>query len=473
MKPNPHFLAATLAALAALSLARTAPAQDAAPTDAAPPAPAAAPAKGAAAPEVEPPHITPGPGITLEQALRLADERNLTLEAARAEVEKARAQLKQSYALVLPAVQGSLTLLERDHDDTADFGTMSLVLSPRENLSGALEAGMTLINAQSWLTIGAAKKGVEAARLAVEDGRQQLLAGVSLAFYYALMSRSLFDLYEEQVRSAQHHLDVSKARYAAGTGLKIDVIRAETDLQSARTDLLKAVTAYDKARDALGELIGSADLPEPVETAIVAPPAGSDEEILRGAVSKRSDLAAQRAIVGALEKSLDAAWMQFLPTLTMGWQLQYQFTELGDMSSTDRSRWAFVFTLSVPIFNWFRYGDLDARRAALRQAMIQADDKSAKLGLEVRNARRDYFTALSASEIAERQVALAREGLALVEASYGAGTGTSLDVTDARRTQSAANVNLVATRLQAQIALLSLLRAAGQEMGGVAAAPAP
>jgi outer membrane protein TolC len=436
---------------------------------------------------IEMPTITPGPEMTLDVALRKADARNLTLEVARVEVEKAEAQLKQAYALVLPGIQAKLTLMHRDHEDSFNFadslppdlldmlggGAMSdTVIMPQQDLKGVLEAGMTLINAQSWFTIGAAKKGVEAARLAIEDGRQLLLLGVSQAFYVAMMTRSLIGLYEEQIRSSQHHLDVARARYEAGTGLRIDVIRAETELESARQDLFKAHFSFDNARDTLGELTGSDDLPLPVETALATAPPGDDRTLVEAASASRSDLAAKRAIIGAMEKQLDASWMQFLPTVDVGWQLQYQFTKPGDMGSADRSRWALVFTLSVPIYNHFRYGDLDYKRAALKQAMIDEEDKASHLGLEVRSARRDYLSALSANAIAERQVALAGEALTLIEASYEAGTGTSLDVTDARRTISAANVNLITTRLKAQIALLALLRAAGRDMQTVAAAPA-
>jgi len=434
---------------------------------------------------IEMPPITPGPAMTLDDALRKADQRNLTLEVARVEVDKAAAQLKQAYALVLPGIQAKMTLMHRDHEDAFSFGDSlppelasamgdvpATVIAPQQDLTGVLEAGMTLINAQSWFTIGAAKKGVEAARLAVEDGRQLLLLGVSQAFYVAMMTRSLIDLYEEQIRSTQHHLDVARARYEAGAGLRIDVIRAETELESARQDLLKAHFSFDNARDTLGELTGSDDLPLPVEAALAAAPAGDDAALVKAASASRSDLAAKRAIIGAMEKQLDAAWMQFLPTVDVGWQLQYQFTKPGDMGSDDRSRWALVFTLSVPIYNHFRYGDLDYKRAALSQAMIDEENKASHLGVEVRSARRDYLSALSANAIAERQVALAREALTLIEASYEAGTGTSLDVTDARRTISAANVNLITTRLKAQIALLALLRAAGRDMQTVAAPPA-
>jgi len=169
-------------------------------------------------------------------------------------------------------------------------------------------------------------------------------------------------------------------------------------------------------------------------------------------------------MIGFMEKQLDASWMQFIPTLDVGWQLQYQFTEMAQMGSTDRSRWALVFTLSVPIYNQFRYGDLDYKRASLRQAVLREEDASRNLAAEVRKARRDYLTKLSSAEIAERRIRLADEALKLVEASFAAGTGTSLDVTDARKTVAAANLNTVITRLEAQVALLVLLRNVGWNM---------
>jgi outer membrane protein TolC len=182
------------------------------------------------------------------------------------------------------------------------------------------------------------------------------------------------------------------------------------------------------------------------------------------AVSERAQIRAKEQMIELMDRQLDASWMQLLPTLDMAWGLDYQFTEPGDLGSPDRSRWAFIFTLTVPIYNHYRYGDLDYKRAALKQAMLDREDAEANLGQDVRKLRRDYLTALSSVETAERQAVLAAEGLVLVEASYEAGTGTSLDVTDARRTKTAADFNLAQQQLEAQIALIQLLNAIGQDM---------
>jgi outer membrane protein TolC len=266
------------------------------------------------------------------------------------------------------------------------------------------------------------------------------------------------------VRSAAHHLRIAKARLDAEVGLRIDVIRAETDLAVAHQALLEAHKEHDNLRDMLGWLTDSDGLPLPVETSAPAAPAASQEELERRAVAERSDLAARQAMVELASKQLDASWMQFLPTLDVGWGLDYQFTKPGDLGSQDRSRWALVFTLSVPLYNHFRYGDLDYKRAVLMQAQLQRDQEAHTATRQVREAHRDWLNAVNEVEIAERQLALAGEALALTQASYEAGTGTSLEVTDARSRRIMAEANAVGKRIAVSTALLDLLQAVGTDV---------
>jgi outer membrane protein TolC len=300
--------------------------------------------------------------------------------------------------------------------------------------------------------------------MSIEQARRQILLAVAQAYYMALMAGSLIEMYETQVTSTAHHLEVAKARFDAGAGLRIDVIRAVTDLEEAHQSLLSAHLSFDNARDALAVLTGTKGLPMPSETPPIIAPGGSDKELADQAVRQRPDIALKRLMVDIFEKQLDESWMQFLPKLDAAWQMQYQFTKPGDMGSEDRSRWVALLTLSVPLYNQFRYGDLDYKRASLRQAMRQNQEAEQNASLQVREARRDYLTSLSSVDIAENQEKLAQEALLLVQASYNAGTGSSLDVTDAHRTASAALINLATKRLQSQISLLALLNALGKDM---------
>ena len=64
-------------------------------------------AAAAAAPE--------GEAISLAQALKVTDERNINLQAARIELEKVQADLYWAWSTLLPTARGTLTFTHNDH----------------------------------------------------------------------------------------------------------------------------------------------------------------------------------------------------------------------------------------------------------------------------------------------------------------------------------------------------------------------
>ncbi|RLA38408.1 MAG: hypothetical protein DRR06_20785, partial [Gammaproteobacteria bacterium] len=69
------------------------------------------------------PELTPGKPLSLAEAIAAADDRNLTLNSARLEIEKAEAQLSQAWGLVIPVAQGGVQYIRNDHEDTFNLGT--------------------------------------------------------------------------------------------------------------------------------------------------------------------------------------------------------------------------------------------------------------------------------------------------------------------------------------------------------------
>ncbi|MBN2672014.1 MAG: TolC family protein [Deltaproteobacteria bacterium] len=447
-----------------------------------------------AATELEAPVITPGPPITLAEALQRAEEQNLDMQSAALEIEKAKAGLSKSWGLVLPYVQGKVEYTHMDHADVMDLGaslsdsmqpivnallngglmtvdealamadTDPLLANPQEKLTAALQVMMPLVNPEAWLHIQTAKKGVEVATLSIENAKRQILLGTAQAYFMVLTTRDLIDFYFSQMKTTQEQLRVANARFNSGKAMRIDVIRAETDFEQARQSLLSASLSYDNARDTLGQLLGMEGLPQPADTPLLATPQGDDTSLQQRAASLRTDMKVNAARLELLQRQKKAVYGQFLPKLDMMWQGSYQFTELPDMGSDDRSRWALMFTLTIPLYNHYRYAELDEKRAAIRQAQLNMENTEQKASLAVRKARRDYANALIQVATAEKQAALAEEGVTLTDAAYRNGRGTSLDVTLARQTHIAAGLNLTTSQLKAQLALLSLLDAIGEDI---------
>jgi len=429
------------------------------------------------------PVVTPGPAVTLAEALRAADERNLTLAATRQEIAKAEAQLEQAWGSLLPIVNGQLGYTRNDHADTLSLldnlpaglkaaalasgpPPADLVVRRQDDVRAGATATLPLVSPPAWLGIGAARLGVEVATLTVENARQQLLFAVAQAFWMAHINLELVGIQESQLKAALHHRDVARARMEAGDAMRIDVVRAETEVEGTRQDLLSAHLALDNARDALATLMASKELPLPVTPPSLQLPA---EGALTETIAARPDVRSARASAQLAGRMVDVSWMQFLPSLGLSGQYSYLFSKPPDLGSSDRSRWSAMLVLSVPIYSELRHADLDSKRASLAQASLHEADLLAGAELEVRKAHRDYLASLNTEETAERQAALTREALALTESAYVNGASTSLDMTDAQRTNRTAELNAVAQRLRSQMALLTLMRV----MGGRAESLAP
>ena len=400
--------------------------------------------------------------IGLDEALEEADSRNLSLVEIRMEIEKADVSIKQAWSGVMPTAQAEMQYVRADHADVVDFSGQSIEVNPANTLTGGLAVNLPLVNASIWQGIKISKSGKELAGLSVEELKKTVLFSTAKAYYTALMSGALVDLYKAQIRSTHHHLTVAEQKLKAGSGLRIDVLRASIDLEKAEKSLSNARLALATACDALGVLVGEDTLVRPKPSAELRPLSDDENALFEQAQKSRLDLAVQRKNVEVAEEQIGAAWRVLLPSLNLSWNGSYKFTDPGAMGDTDNSRWYLYLNLVVPLFNYGNYPQITGGKVAKRQAEVKIERLMQNMGREVRQAHREYQTSLIDASSAERQWELAEETLKIAETAFEAGAGTSLEVTDARQTSLEAEVNLVSTKLKTQLALLTLLETVGE-----------
>ncbi|MBN2716114.1 MAG: TolC family protein [Deltaproteobacteria bacterium] len=412
--------------------------------------------------------ITPGPSMTLKEALAATDQRNTSLQAMRLELERAQIQISATWAGLLPHASAQLQYTHADHDDTADMGGASIVTRRQDDLSGNLTASISLVNLQAWRNVGIARQAKELTRFNVEEMRREMLLATSQAYYLAEVSHSLVDMYAEQVHSAKEQLDVAQKKVHAGAGLRLDEIRAENDLADAIQEYEDALLSLDTSRDTLATLTGTDGLPLPKASPDLLSPSGDAKGMIDAAKGQRPDLAAKKAAIELAEKQVASARSAFVPTLSAGWQGSYQITEPADMGDTDRSRWSTFLTLDIPLFNGSNIITTQNAKVDLRQATIEEEDAKREESKEIRQGYREYLSAVNQVHNSQRKVVLAREGLKLAATAYKAGSGSSLDVTEARRSVVTAEVSLATARLQSKVSLAALYNALGKDLRDMA-----
>ena len=446
--------------------------------------------------------IRPGQPMTLREALLQADKENIDLEKARVKIETARAQLKQAWAIFLPNVSASLTYAHLGKVPSMDMsamtggitGALTGALSPiyealgidpsavsgenagsalgggtkmkmaaPDSVSFELTAGVSLINVAGWFQLKMLDEAKTLTELGIADGRQQLLFGVAQAYLAALLCGEVVKVQRIQLKSALDQLTLAQGRFDRGADVRLSVIQAQFAVEKQRQTLIDAIWSYETARDALATLLNVDGLPVPQPTKFQGVNIDSDEALEREALANNRTLKINEMTQHVNQLNLNAAIAGFLPTLSGAWVFDYTLTEPAGMTAQKYS-WTLALSLSIPLFDYSKFGVLDERRAAMLATDLERESTINATKQNVRKAKREYYSALFNVDNAKRQFELAREAMQLTEAAYANGASTFIDVTNARNAVASAAIAYVTAGIQSELSLISLISVLGRDI---------
>ncbi len=244
--------------------------------------------------------------LTLQDALRLARERNGIIRAAQADVQAAQARVAGSRAEFMP----ELTPYFRYDTDRREFlSTGGTSYSERSGTSSGLSARWRLLDAgERRLSLLATSRSAEAQEAASLQTLRTTLFLVHQEYYEVLRTRELLRVADANVGRAETILEQTKTQVEVGAIPRKDILQADVDLQNARVQRLTARNRVSQAeadlKATLGWEFGKALPPlssdtEPPEK----PQLPSLEQLVAEAMESRTDLRAMRRQQEALRFS--------------------------------------------------------------------------------------------------------------------------------------------------------------------------
>ncbi len=385
-----------------------------------------------------------GPVLTLEQCMARARELNPRVLTARSEMDRTEGIIRETRADALPQLgfQGHYTRVDPDSIETIPGeADASFPLGQEEEY----EYGFGLRQlVYSGGRVGAALRAATLGRDAAQAGYDEVLANVllevRLAFYEILLKKNELDVQRENIRLLEEQLDVARSRFKAGRIPKLDLLRAEVALANGQPTLIKARNDYRIARERLAELLmfelpaqGARDEALPAilgDFADPTPPPPLDE-ILRAAFDQRPELRRLRLQEEMRSEGVAVASAGNKPTISLGADYGWRSSALG--FDEPLYGWRATAWAEMPIFNGFRTsGQVQQARAQLDQARLQYRETRRKIELQVRTAYGNVLEALKFVESQKKNAEQAEEALRLAQRAYEVGTGTQLDVLNAR-----------------------------------------
>src|SRR5690349_21070112 len=150
---------------------------------------------------------------------------------------------------------------------SADHPAVQLSTDVGSELNGWMVGGQLSWNIfDGMLTYGKviqAKAQLAHAKADVEDRARQIELEVRTDYSGLIEARETLESQQKVQEEAEEALRLAKARADAGTGTRLDVLNAETQLTQARTTQVQALHDYDVARARFERAIGQDLQPAP------------------------------------------------------------------------------------------------------------------------------------------------------------------------------------------------------------------
>lgn len=429
-------------------------------------------------------NATPGGKVLpVEEAIAMALEKNLQLQAARRGASASSWGVKHAYTAFLPSVNVNFNYIHLDAGtvDRANIFTdvgRELVrqFAPDEDPNKIRPAawrnsyGPAVSVTQPLFTGGALLASLNVAQAQdmssqayLANTAQDVILNTQRAYYEVLKAQELVSVANDLLRSAEEHLNSARKKVEAGLRSRSEVLRWEVEKANAEGNLVRAENALAIARPALNQVLGldlSAEYTVvPVQDVQVEIPATVEEQI-ELALRQHPGLREMQADVEMADAQVKVARSNFTPKVS----LAYNYTwEANNTIKLDSYRtWSLGLVAQFPVFNSFRdYTELRRMQESKRQIEYLQTDYERNLRLQVLQVSLSLEAAQKQMVIAEKAKEEAEENFRVVKNSYEVGLASNLDFLDAQNAKEQARWNYVNARYDYLLAKTTLARAMG------------
>jgi outer membrane protein TolC len=413
----------------------------------------------------------PGPAarqLSLQEAIRLAIQNNLSSRLAKAQTEEGRGLAIQAASDLLPHFLGSIqqSRVFKINFEAEGFppnsNLFNPILGPYNVFDARIQLTQKIIDMASLWRTRAGLAGIGILQMQEDLVDEQLAAAAALAYTDTLRAQQAVAAAQANLTLAQDLLTQTQHEHRAGIATGVDLARSETQVSQQNVGLIRAQVAARQADLRLKRLIGIS-LGEPIELVDKLGAGGtafpSENEATQIASTRRIELEITKERLRADQLLLDSARFAYLPSVSAS--ADYGFS--GNLPAGSARTGSIGGRLSLPIFTG---GEIEG---AVRQARGQRDDSQARYvdtQAQVEEDARLSVQTLGAEveevKSADQTVKLAERELKMARDRFAAGAGDNIQVIQAQTVLAQAREDEVESLARYNTARVNLAAALGE-----------
>jgi outer membrane protein len=410
--------------------------------------------------------------LSLAQAVAAAGQETPAVKLAELRWDEAKSRRHQARSVFLPSVGGSAAFVRQTLNEEA-FGisipsapgvTPDPLIGPFNLWDARGEASQVLFSPSSWLQVRAASEDVTTKQAEMGTSRQDAATAAAEAYVAACQAQATLGARRREQALAEQLQAISQQQLKAGMATRLDLVRAESQVASARSGIALAQYASTRAQIDLARALGRSpvqrfDLVDTLSISLGSlPELEAREGALAMAMKERLELAAARARYAAGQTAARSISAERLGMLRLVGNYGY-----NGIAPDDWIRTGLVSVqYSVPFFEGGRQeGRRREQLARAEEASVQLRDLQDRIVAEVTNALEALEAGKARQSIATDQLRLAEEEVREARALFEQGLAGNIEAIQAQAELEKAHTTMIDALAQTALARVRLARAAG------------
>jgi len=306
-----------------------------------------------------------------------------------------------------------------------------------------------------------AKTNITKSRHDLQYIKDEYLFAVANAYYDYLKIRKLQEIAGANLERLLKYRNAAEKRLKVGEVTRTVLLRAESELSNAQSELVKAKNGIDLAKAALARLVGIEKTASIKETPVPKSEIQTPSYYMEIARSNRSDIRSLEAQKKIAQDQVRYNKGNYWPNLSLAGI--YNRNEQSPAASTlNRESLSASASLNFPFYEGgLRIAEVKEAKAKEKQATLLYDDLLKTVMIEIQSAYLDLQTLTGILKYLEDQLSYARDNYHAVTRQFEFGLATSIDVLDATTTLVSAEMKMAEAEYNFQVALLRMKKVIG------------
>ena len=404
--------------------------------------------------------------LTLNEALKIALANNYAIQLAKNDAEIAKNSNYAGAAGMLPIIAATAS------QDNVVNNTAQKFLNGSENnkdaaksnqLNAGVELGWTIFDGlKMFATKNKLNQLQDIGELRMRLQIEQNFSRIMRAYFDISQNKKLLNAYKQSVKISNERLQQANDKYTVGKVSKTEVLKAQVDLNTDNSALMKQQNLLQNAKINLNQLLARDLMTDfEVEENILVNQELKLLELQSKAQSQNTNLLIVKKNLQINSFVINEIKAERMPSVQLktGYNINRQASEAGFLQSSQTNGYHYGAALSLNVFNGFSTDRrLQNAKLNLKSTDFVLKDSLSKLYLAVQQNYNTYTLALQLLQFETENVTVAQTNFELANEQYRVGVITAIELRDAQQNYLLSQTRLSAAQFDAKIAETELLR---------------